>query len=424
MIVFLLKGIIRDRHRSFFPLIIISIGVLLTVVMHCWIKGVFGEVIESSAKFLTGHVKVVTRAYAENMDQLPTDLALLNVDDIVDNLRTDFPSLQWVERIRFGGLIDAPNQAGETRAQGSAIGLAIDLLSPNSPEVRRLNIEQALLQGKLPNKSGQILISDDLARNLDIHPGQMVTLLSSTMYGSMAMQNFMISGTLKFGIIAMDKGALLMDIRDAQMALDMQQAAAEILGYFPNEIYDDQAAAKIKADFNVKYSTANDEFAPLMLQLRDQNDLAGMIDYISGLINVFIMIFVLAMSLVLWNAGLLAGLRRYGEMGLRLAIGENKSHVYRTLIYESIIIGIIGSVVGSVLGLGLAYILQTKGINIGNLMKNATLMLPNIIRANITPPAYFVGFIPGLLSTVLGTLLSGIGIYRRQTAQLFKELEV
>jgi len=41
----------------------------------------------------------------------------------------------------------------------------------------------------------------------------------------------------------------------------------------------------------------------------------------------------------------------------------------------------------------------------------------------LTPPAFYIGFIPGLFSTVLGTMLSGIGIYRRQTAQLFKELE-
>jgi len=28
-----------------------------------------------------------------------------------------------------------------------------------------------------------------------------------------------------------------------------------------------------------------------------------------------------------------------------------------------------------------------------------------------------------LISTVIGTMLSGIGIYKRKTAQLFKELE-
>ena len=49
-------------------------------------------------------------------------------------------------------------------------------------------------------------------------------------------------------------------------------------------------------------------------------------------------------------------------------------------------------------------------------------MMPPTIRARIIPD-FFIGFIPGLFSTVLGTMLSGRGIYKRQTARLFKELE-
>ena len=57
------------------------------------------------------------------------------------------------------------------------------------------------------------------------------------------------------------------------------------------------------------------------------------------------------------------------------------------------------------------------------MMQSASIMWPAVYRAHITPPAYYVGFIPGVFSTVIGTMLSGIGIYRRNTAQLFKELE-
>jgi putative ABC transport system permease protein len=130
------------------------------------------------------------------------------------------------------------------------------------------------------------------------------------------------------------------------------------------------------------------------------------------------------MSIVLWNVGLLGGIRRYGEVGLRLAIGEHKGHIYRSMIYESVLIGIIGSIIGTTLGLVFAYWLQVKGINIGDMMKNSTLLFPGVIHAKITTETYYLGFIPGLFSMVLGTMLSGVGIYRRQTAQLFKELEV
>jgi len=56
-------------------------------------------------------------------------------------------------------------------------------------------------------------------------------------------------------------------------------------------------------------------------------------------------------------------------------------------------------------------------------MEGSSIMMPSIIRARITPADYYLGFIPGLISTVIGTMLSGIGIYKRQTAKLFKELE-
>ena len=39
MIIFLLKGLIRDRSRSLFPFLTVVLGVTLTVFGHSWIKG-------------------------------------------------------------------------------------------------------------------------------------------------------------------------------------------------------------------------------------------------------------------------------------------------------------------------------------------------------------------------------------------------
>ncbi|MEJ2052576.1 MAG: FtsX-like permease family protein [Calditrichaceae bacterium] len=420
---FLLKGIIRDRHRSLFPIIIVTLGVSLTVLVYCWVNGILGDMIAYNARYLTGHVKIITRAYEQNMDQMPIDLALGNINELKSKLQNQFPNMNWVERIRFGGLLDAPDENGETRAQGPAFGLAVNLFSKKSREVDRLNIKSSLVKGRIPSKTGEIIISDELADKLDVAPGSAVTILTSTMYGSMAMQNYMITGTVRFGVAAMDRGAIIMDISDAKYLLNMEDAASEILGYFPNGLYKDKKATEIKRIFNHEYENDKSDFAPVMLKLKDQNDMASMLDYISKMINIFIFVFITAMSIVLWNAGLLGGLRRYGEMGLRLAIGEDRTSVYRSLIYESIMIGVIGSVFGTLIGLMVSYYLQEVGIDFTGLMQNSSIMVPAVYRARITPPAFYLGFIPGVISTVIGTMLSGIGIYRRKTAQLFKELE-
>jgi putative ABC transport system permease protein len=51
------------------------------------------------------------------------------------------------------------------------------------------------------------------------------------------------------------------------------------------------------------------------------------------------------------------------------------------------------------------------------------MMLPSVYKTSVTPDSFYIGFFPGLFATVIGTALAGIGIYKRKTAQLFKELE-
>jgi putative ABC transport system permease protein len=58
------------------------------------------------------------------------------------------------------------------------------------------------------------------------------------------------------------------------------------------------------------------------------------------------------------------------------------------------------------------------------MMQSASLVINDVIRAKVTPVSYVIGFIPGLIATFIGTSISGLGIYKRQTSQLMKELEV
>jgi putative ABC transport system permease protein len=108
---------------------------------------------------------------------------------------------------------------------------------------------------------------------------------------------------------------------------------------------------------------------------------------------------------------------------MRLAIGEEKGHVYKTLIIESFFIGLVGSGIGIFSGLAVSLYLQEYGIAFGDIMKNATILMPTVFKSRITPETWIIGFIPGVMSTLIGSMLSGIGIYKRQTAQLFKELQ-
>ncbi len=423
MFKFILKGLLRDKRRSLLPVIVVSIGVFLTVFMSGWLTGVFKDMIDVNANFTTGHVKIMSRSYAENENQIPNDLALTGVDSLITELNNRYPEMEWVSRIHFGGLIDIPDDQGETRAQGQAVGMGIDLFD-NSREAERMNIPSSVVKGRMPATRGEALISDDFAEKFNVAVGDEMTLFGSTMNGAMMFQTFTISGTVRFGATMLDRGAVIVDIEDAREAMDMQDAAGEILGYSKDGLYNDEQVAEIKESFNNAFSDPDDEFSPVMLGLRDQQGLDEYLVLADSISFIMMFIFVMAMSIVLWNTGLLGGLRRYTEYGIRLALGEEKSQIYKTMLYEALLIGFIGSVVGTVLGLSAAWYLQTYGLDFGDMMANSTMMMPQVFRAYISPKLFYIGFIPGTFAMVLGTALAGFTIYKRKTAKLFKELEV
>jgi putative ABC transport system permease protein len=423
MIKFLIKGLIRDKSRSRLPIIVVTIGVALTVLMHAYITGFMGDAIEMNARFGFGHLKIMTQAYAQDADMNPNDLALVNVDELMDELMQKYPDMNWAARIQFGGLIDVPGPDGETLSQGPAMGMGLDLLSPQSEEIARLGIDRALVRGKLPTAEREALISENFSRKLGVNPGDAVTLIGSTMNGGMSIYNFTISGTISFGIEIMDRGSIIADIEDVRKALEMEDAAGSIMGFLPGGFYDNTIATEIAADFNRQNQNSEDEFSPVMRSLAQQGTMGTYVQ-LADVWGVYVsLIFIFAMSLVLWNAGLLGGLRRYGEVGVRLAMGEEKGHVYRSMLVESFFIGLTGSVTGTAVGLFFAWIIQVYGIDISGTMEGASIMMPSIIRTRITTADFYIGFIPGVFSTILGTALAGIGIYKRQTARLFKELE-
>jgi len=282
---------------------------------------------------------------------------------------------------------------------------------------------ESLVRGRLPAAPNEILVSDEFAERLGVQIGETATLIGSTAYGSMAVHNFTLVGTVRFGIAPLDRNTVVADIEDVRYALDMQGMTAEILGFFRSTVYDDETAERVAADFNRGRPTG-DPAALIMLTLREQGGIGQMLDMARSRSSIIIAIFIVIMSIVLWNTGLMSGIRRYGELGVRLAIGESHGHVFWTLIAESVLVGIAGTVVGTVIGISFSYFLQEVGWDVSGMMRGSSVMMSNVIRARVTVVTWLIGLIPGMAATILGAVFSGSGVFRRETSRLFKELEV
>ena len=426
MIRFLIKGLLRDRSRSLFPVLVITLTVTLVIFAIGFMKGTLNSLLLDTAVILTGHEKIITRAYSEESQLMPNDLALLDVDRLIDDLNQDYQDFFWSPRITFAGLLDVPDENHETRSQGPVIAFGIDLLSDGSRQAEIWELNRALVSGNLPKDNSDVLISSKLANQLNIAIGEIVTFIGSTMDNAFTTYNFKVSGTFNLKKGQTDKQMMLVDLSGARLALDMDNAASAIFGFTHSLYYDDEAAVALRTHYNNTNSDSLDIFSPFMLALRDGNQMGAMVDISGAMLAIMGGIFMVVVMVVLWNMGLMNGLRRYGEVGLRLAIGESKGQVYRSMISEAVIIGLTGTVMGTGIGTALTYYVQENGIDYTKgieALSNLSMVMPNIFYAQVTPDLFYVGFIPGVLATVLGTMLAGLAIYKREMAQLFKELE-
>ena len=160
-----------------------------------------------------------------------------------------------------------------------------------------------------------------------------------------------------------------------------------------------------------------------MLSVLEQRNLDNLVGVFEMVKKIFVGIIVLLMVLVLWNAGLLNGIHRYGELGLLLAMGQTQWKLMWMMCVEALSIGVLGSLAGSLIGGGVVYYLQEVGINMGDAFAQTGMMMNDVMRGRVTTESFLLGVVPGLIASVLGSLFASVALFQRSEANLFRELE-
>ena len=139
MIRWILQGILRDKNRSLFPFLVVTAGVSLVVFTVGFMEGIFMGMIDSTANLDTGHLRFVNKPFYDEEHLNPLDRSLTAQNETREWLRENSDAeINWAPRIRWGAIADVPDENGETKSQTPIIGMALDLLSPESQELERL----------------------------------------------------------------------------------------------------------------------------------------------------------------------------------------------------------------------------------------------------------------------------------------------
>ena len=142
MITFLFKGILRDKSRFLFRFLIVTIGVALVISLVGFMEGTMMGMIDNTANLDTGHLRLVNKPFYDEEHLRPLDRSLSAQKEPREGLaKNSSEKGKWSPRIRWGAILDVPDEKGDTVSQTPIVGMALELKNKGSLELKRLRLD-------------------------------------------------------------------------------------------------------------------------------------------------------------------------------------------------------------------------------------------------------------------------------------------
>ena len=340
------RNLLRYRRRTLLTLLLIVIG-MVAVLLFIAVAGSFksmmiGQITDS----VLGHLQVHRKGYVASIDSLPLNLNLKPgmVTKVEDALKANPLVETWSPRVKFGGMYSNFAETTSIRVNG------IDPVR----EVATV----PLLQGRLQEgdksaalvEKGQIVIPLLLARGMKSKVGDTVVIVATNRDGSVNGKTFVVRGILD-SISGPGGRDGYIHIDDARDLLRMSEPeVSEIAVRLKEFSRINQGSGQLKAALE---GLTNKEGKPMLEvhawdQLSPFATIARMID----LMTLFIKIMLISIVLVsVMNVMMMAVFERIREIGTIAAIGTPPSRILSLFLAEGLMLGIVGTVAGTVLSL-------------------------------------------------------------------------
>jgi len=312
--------------------------------------GSYETMINTSVKIYAGHLQVQAEEYHEKMKMRMVVTDPDSVSRILD-------SVKGVEA--YTARAKAFSLVSSDRRTSGVLVIGIDPeREANVSTIKRLIRDGRYLSSKDTNKA---IVGKLLAKNLQVVPGDELTLLGQGRDGSIAATVLEIKGIFGSGIDEFDRSALQIPLKYFQEVFAMGNAVHEVvvIGESLNKISDIKSAVQMNLDgLSSKYRLKIMDWMELMPGL-----LQGIqIDLVGGII--FYVILILVVSFSILNTFLMAIFERTREFGMLMAIGTTPKRLTKLLLMESMCMTIIGVAMGIILGSIITFYFQVYGIDL------------------------------------------------------------
>lgn len=369
------RNLKRNGRRTLLTTSLITLGVVF-VLLYTALSGSFknytvGQITDS----VMGHIQIHKKGYVASVDNLPLDknLNAKMLEFIESKLETNPYIASYSYRIKFGAMFS--NFTSTTNIRLNAIDPEDEFETLPLLRDRVLDMNETL-------KAGEIIVPELLIKGMDVKIGDTIVLVANNKSGSVNGINLKVAGILgqvmgpggRDGYIHMD---------DAKKVLRMN-----------NEVEVSEIVLRLK-DVD-QMSVAEKSLQPILEKLNKEGksvfeihtwqqlspfyNIIKMID----LMNVSIKIILISIVLIsILNVMIMSVYERIREIGTIAAIGTPPMSIVKLFLCEGLMMGALGAFLGSILSLGIVFILNFVKITYSFGQQSGLVLIPKLALSDV-----------------------------------------
>ena len=321
------RNIWRNKRRSIITISSIFCAVFFAVFARSFQIGVYNKMIENMVGMYTGYLQIHQDGFWEEQsidNSFVLDAELLDLITRSENIGN------FNERLESFALTASGNLTK------GAIVMGVDL----NKEDQLMKLNSKMTAGEFPTDSSDaILLSEGLAQYYNLTVGDSLILLGQGYHGASANGIFPIQGIVKLPVPNLNDRMIFMPILAAQKLYD----ATDRLTSLVLQIDKPSSLSKTKNSLLKKMNLEKYELLdwksllPELVQTIQADSAGGII--ILGILYMIITLGILG-TLLMMTA------ERMYEFGILVSIGMRKRKLILTLLIESIMMGLLGIILG------------------------------------------------------------------------------
>lgn len=343
------RNVFRNPRRTAFTLLVIVFGAVSMILAGGFIANNFQGLREMTIRNGIGHLQIFTKQHMSGPEERPLQFGIDDAAGLQKWLEAQPHVVATAPEIEFVGLVSNGEKSeaflgrGIDPARQSALGFNTNV---KSGRPLAANAGEA-----------EVILGTGLARNLNVQPGDVLTILGTTTDGALNALDVRVVGLFSSGIKEFDARALKVSVPTAQTLLGSARVTKVIVKLDQTRRTEASAAAIAAA----LPGAGRDG-----LGLRTWRDLASFYKQVVMLYSsIFLFLGVIIVVLVVLsssNTMMMTVFERVQEIGTLLALGTRRRHIVAIFLLEGLVIGALGGLLGCVAGYAAMHGINAAGL--------------------------------------------------------------